>query len=403
MKWKIPLRLTSARTRLVLFALLGITIIGGAWSLLARSTPTLGDGSSRSVTATVGTIEEIIAAQGKLEPKEYVDVGAQVSGQLKTVHVDVGDTVTNGQLLAEIDPRIAQAQVGAAGARLKSLQALLVEQKGLAVLAQQNFRRNQKLIPAKAASLQSLQLSQAQATTAQARVVATQARLEEAQSNVEETRANLGFTKIYAPMAGIVTTRTAQGGQTLIASQTAPIILQIAKLDTMTVRAQVAEADVPRLTPGLPAYFSTLGQSDSRWQGTVRQILPAPEVLNDVVLYHALIDVKNQDRRLMTGMTARVFFVLGKAENVLTIPAEALSQRVPEQDSDSGKAYRVRVLTSDGPQDRVIHTGLQTRTQAQVTAGLAEGERILLELSPDAEASNSPRRGAGDLSRGLGK
>ncbi|MGH7964445.1 MAG: HlyD family efflux transporter periplasmic adaptor subunit, partial [Candidatus Binatia bacterium] len=191
-----------------------------------------------------------------------------------------------------------------------------------------------------------------------------------------------------------ITTLPAREGQTLNANQTAPLILQIANLDTMTVRAQVAEADVPRLKEGMPAYFTTLGNTERRWEGRVRQILPSPEVLNDVVLYHVLIDVENADRQLMTGMSTQVFFICGKAENVPVIPAEVLSQRVPDADNDRGKAYRVRVLTESGPEERVIHAGLQTRTQAQVTAGLEEGERILVKRPVVSDApENGARRG----------
>src|ERR1044072_4304957 len=169
-------------------------------------------------------------------------------------------------------------------------------------------------------------------------------------------------------MSGTVTTMPAREGQTLNANQTAPTVLQVANLDLMTVRAQVAEADVPRLKEGMPAYFTTLGNSERRWQGKVRQIQPAPEVVNDVVLYDVLIDVKNEGRLLMTGSTTQVFFILGKADNATIIPAEALMRRAADQDNDQGKAYLVPVANSDGGREqRVIHVGLVTRAQAQVT------------------------------------
>jgi len=226
-------------------------------------------------------------------------------------------------------------------------------------------------------------------------VRATLAQINEVESNLQGNRTNLEFTKIHAPMAGTVTTMPAREGQTLNANQTAPLIMQIANLDMMTVRAQVAEADVTRLKENMPAHFATLGDTERRWEGTVRQILPSPEVLNDVVLYHVLIDVRNEGRQLMTGMSAQVFFIFGKAENVPVIPAEALSQRVPEKDSEKGKAYRVRVLTEFGPEERVIHAGLQTRTQAQVTAGLESGERILLKRPPTTNTQRANMSGGG--------
>jgi macrolide-specific efflux system membrane fusion protein len=187
----------------------------------------------------------------------------------------------------------------------------------------------------------------------------------------------------------------AREGQTLNANQSTPTILQVANLDTMTVRAQVAEADVTRLKEGMPVYFTTLGNSERRWQGKVRQILPSPQIVNDVVLYDVLIDVKNEGRQLMTGMTTQVFFIFGKAANATIISAEALTRRVPDQDNEKGKAYRVSIASESGREQRVIHVGLQTRTQAEVTDGLEAGERILVSRpqgNPTATAQNNAAR-----------
>jgi macrolide-specific efflux system membrane fusion protein len=182
----------------------------------------------------------------------------------------------------------------------------------------------------------------------------------------------------------------------LNANQTAPVVLQVANLDTMTVRAQVAEADVSRLKAGMPAYFTTLGNNERRWPGKVRQVLPTPQIVNDVVLYDVLIDVKNEGHKLMTGMTTQVFFIFGKAENALIIPAEVLTRRASREDNDKGKAYRIAVMTEKGPEPRVIHVGLQTRTQAEVVDGLQEGERIVLSrrAGNPARTAGTPQQGA---------
>jgi len=355
----------------------GALLIGG-WYWYAGAARKPDPNSARAVTVTRGTIEELVTSQGKLEAKQYVDVGTQVSGQLKKIYVEIGDAVKQGQLVAEIDPRVYQAQVEASEARINSLRAQLNQQKAAATLAEQNLKRNQSLIAVNAVSQQALQESESEAAVAKAQVDSIIAQIQENESNLKGIRTNLGFTKIYAPMTGTVTTMPAREGQTLNANQTAPTILQIANLDVMTVRAQVAEADVGRLKEGMPAYFTTLGNSERRWQGRVRQIQPSPEIVNDVVLYDVLIDVNNEGRQLMTGMTTQIFFVFGKAENATIIPAEALTQRLADQDSDSGKAYRVAVLTENGRETRIIHVGLQTRTQAEVKSGLEPGERVLL-------------------------
>ena len=396
--------LTAAKRKKIIAGVILAVLIGGGlyWYTGAAGAP------KRDVlvpiTVTRGTVEALVTAQGKLEAKQYVDVGTQVSGQLKAIHVDIGDTVTKGQLLAEIDPRVYQAQVEAGEAKLNSLRAQLNQQKAEAVLAEQNLLRNQNLIAANAVSKQALQETESQAAVAKAQVDSIIAQIQETESNLKASRTNLGFTKIYAPVAGTVTTLPTKEGQTLNANQTTPTIMQVANLDLMTVRAQVAEADVSRLKENMPAYFTTLGNSDQRWTGKVRQVLPSPQIVNDVVLYDVLIDVKNEGRQLMTGMTTQVFFILGKADNALVIPAELLTRRVAKEDNDKGKAYRVAVVTEAGREQRVIHVGLQTRTQAEVIDGLQEGERVAATrpAASTTQANNQQRGGnnAPRLNRG---
>jgi macrolide-specific efflux system membrane fusion protein len=381
-KWK-------AVRKLSIGTIAGIVVLAGCGYWLASGESGSGSGEVRAVAVSRETVEDLVTAQGKLEAKEYVDVGTQVSGQVRKLHVQIGDSVESGALLAEIDPRVYEAQVQADVARLNSLKAQLREQQAQNVLAAQTLARNRELIAADAISQQVLQESEAEAAAGRARIASIQAQMAEVESNLEGVRTNLGFTKILAPMSGTVTTLPAREGQTLNANQTTPTVMQIADLGTMTVRAQVAEADVSRLRPDMPAYFTTLGDSERRWEGSVRQILPSPEIVNDVVLYDVLIDVANEDRSLMTGMSAQVFFVLGRAQNVAAIPSEALGRRMRDADGGKGNAYQVRVLTDAGVQERVIHTGLESRTRVEVTAGLREGERVVL---PRAEASDTPQR-----------
>ena len=399
MKWNVRLPKTQPIKIIGLLAVASL-VAGGSYWYAAAQKPQID--SLRPITVTRGTIEEVVTAQGKLEAKQYVDVGTQVSGQVKTIHVEIGDTVTKGELLAEIDPRVYRAQVEANEARINSLKAQLSQQKAEQTLAEQNLKRNQNLIAINAVSQQALQESESQAAVEKAQVDSIVAQIQETESNLQGSRTSLGFTKIYAPMAGTVTTMPAREGQTLNANQTAPIILQVANLDTMTVRAQVAEADVTRLKEGMAVYFTTLGNTERRWQGTVRQILPSPQIVNDVVLYDVLIDVKNEGRQLMTGMTAQVFFIFAKAENATIIPAEALTRPVPKEDNELGKAYRVSVMAKTGQEQRVIRVGLQTRTQAEVKEGLEAGDQILVSRPQGGAApGNNPQRAnANRINRG---
>ena len=342
-------------------------------------------------------LEELITAQGKLEPKEYVDVGAQVSGQLSRLHVEIGDKVTRGQLIAEIDPRIYASRVAADQARLSSLTAQLAEQNAQIVYARQVRDRNRQLIAARAVSREALEESESALRVAEARAASLKAQIDEARSTLAGDETNLGYTKIYAPMDGTVASQTAREGQTLNANQTAPVILQIADLGTMTVRAQVAEADVPRVRPGMAVSFTTLGSLERRWQAVVRQLLPSPEVINDVVLYNVLADVDNRDGQLMNGMSTQMFFHVARAENVPVIPAAALGRRRPEQDSAQGEAYEVQRHVDGRLVPTVVQVGLITRTQVEIRAGLKPGDEVALanpSIAPAAKAAGpAPRIG----------
>ena len=335
-------------------------------------------GQQTTAEVFIGDIEENVTAQGKLEAKEYVDVGAQITGQLQKIYVDIGDNVTLGQLLAEIDPRVYAARVQADEANIKNLQAQLAGQLAQIVFARQQYERNRELMKSKGVSEQDFQNSDFTLKKAIATADSLKAQIEQLQSTLIGNRTNLGYAKIFAPMDGTVVLRPARLGQTLNANQTTPTIMQLAKLDAMTVRAQVAEADVMRLKNDLPVYFSTLGSGERRWQGKVRQILPSPELINNVVLYNVLVDVDNRDRQLMTGMSTQMFFVLGRAEKVLLAPVSVLGARQLEQDNEKGRAYLVKLKTADGVQEKRVHIGLQNRRFAEIRDGVAVGAQLLV-------------------------
>ena len=204
--------------------------------------------------------------------------------------------------------------------------------------------------------------------------------------------AELGYTRIYAPMSGTVVAVDAREGQTLNAQQQTPLILRIARLSPMTVWAQVSEADIGHVKPGMQAYFTTLAGGKRRWVSTVRQILPIPPKPLDpsmqssggstsgsssggkVVLYTVLLDVDNPDNSLMAEMTAQVFFVAGQASDVLTAPLAAL-----EEDGDQPDQRLVQVVDRDGHvQQRHVRTGISDRLRVQILDGLAEGDHLLI-------------------------
>lgn len=351
-----------------------------------------------SVEVQRGSIEDSITALGTLGPLDYVDVGTQVSGQLMRLHVELGDSVEKDQLLAEIDPTVYLARVEASTAQLANLQAQLADRQAQETLARLQAERQRNLRKLDATSQEALESADAGLRSASAQIDAIKAQIRQTESSLKGDQADLDYTRIYAPMSGTIVQQLANQGQTLNANQTAPIVVQIADLSTMTVRTQVSEADISRLKPGMAAYFSTLGQPNRRWEGTLRQILPTPEVINNVVLFNALFDVPNPDGQLLPQMSAQVFFVNESAEDVLTVPVVALGKPIRDKDTpapERGSRYEVQILTEQGSaQPRTVTIGTRNRVQAEVIEGLEEGEKVVTSGLPTETAGSGrvPRR-----------
>ncbi len=390
---KPPLRSWPKRKFIVSLLALGLLVGGGVAAnnyLGQKNRPPV-----TTVTVALGDVEKTVTSLGKLKPKDYVDVGTQVSGQLKKVHVQIGDRVKKGDLIAEVDATVYETRTRTNQANLENLRAQLVQQKAELELATRQAARSQELFNEKAASQDSLETNQSALKVAKARVAATQAQIKASQATLEGDIANLGFTKIYAPMSGTVVSQTSLQGQTVNASQSAPVIVQIADLETMTVWAQVAEADVSKIKLGMPAYFSTLGDAGKRWYGTVRQVMPTPETVNDVVLYNVLVDVDNREQALMSQMTVQVFFVLEQAKDVPVVPLSALQPARGKQAGKDANAYSAQVAVGDAIEKRSVKIGVSSRTVAAVESGLAVGDQVVVpQAAPSkTEAVKSPARG----------
>ncbi|QHD07822.1 efflux RND transporter periplasmic adaptor subunit [Pseudomonas sp. R76] len=376
-----------ARRALLAVACLIPILAVAAWQLLQP-----GRDSLPTVTVTRGNIENSVTALGTLQPRRYVDVGAQASGQIRKIHVEAGDQVKEGELLVEIDPATQQAKLDASRYAIENLQAQLQEQKAQHELARQKYQRQQRLVAGNATREEDVQTAKAELSATQARVNMFQAQIRQAQASLRSDEAELGYTRIYAPMSGTVVAVDARVGQTLNAQQQTPLILRIAKLSPMTVWAEVSEADISHVKPGMTAYFTTLAGGSRRWTSTVRQILPIPpKPLNEtsqgngspsstsktgsgrVVLYTVLLDVDNTDNALMAEMTTQVFFVASQVKDALTVPVAALMV------SGGHDKQVARVVAKNGSvQEREVRLGISDRLRVEVLDGLNEGDHLLI-------------------------
>jgi len=338
-------------------------------------------------TIARGNLEDAVSATGTIQAKDYVDIGAQVSGILQSIHIQIGQSVKKGDLLAEIDPTLFKAQMVQGEATLDSLDAQMDAARATLQLAEQRLIRNKNLLKSDAVSQDELNSSQADFSRAQAAIESLIAQIDKAKGSLDATKANLDHTKIYAPIDGSVTQIVAREGQTLNASQTAPILFRLANLDTMRVQAQVSEADIERIHTGMPVYFTTLGDPDTHHESTVGVVTPSSVATNPPVFYNTIFDVPNPKHALLPDMTAQVYFPMVSRTNALIMPLAALDyakHQLPlSEQRSSGKGKKpkptkVFVLDdNDKPIEVEITLGFRNRVSAEVISGLAEGDDVV--------------------------
>ncbi|MDM1304885.1 MacA family efflux pump subunit [Acinetobacter indicus] len=433
-------------TKLALAALAIVALIAAAWFFLKPKQE-----QPQYITAAVsrGDIENSVLATGVLEATKMVSVGAQVSGQVRKMYVELGDQVKQGQLIAQIDSVRQENELKTAEASIKNQQAQLAVRQANLAKVEAEYRRQQAMYDQDATSRAELEAALASYKTAQADIAAINAQIEQSRLTLATTREDLGYTRIVAPMDGTVVAIVTEEGQTVNANQSAPTIVKLAKLDTMTVKSEISEADVMKVEEGQRVYFTTLGNSEKKHYATLRQVEPAPNSINtetnnssstssSAVYYNALFDVPNEDGKLRIDMTAQVSIVLDEAKNVLMIPAAAIQasnrpqrSRAPGADQapaergaseargqrpagdrparltlteqeraliDQGKAAltMVRVLQADGSaKPQQVLTGLNNRVSVEIIKGLKEGDQVII-----ADGSDTSNDGAKRSNRG---
>ncbi|HHL2711207.1 TPA: efflux RND transporter periplasmic adaptor subunit [Yersinia enterocolitica] len=348
------------------------------------------------LTETIGRgdIERNVMASGSLKPSLQVNVGAQVNGQLTKLYVKQGDRVTRGQLLAEIDPTLQQNELRKSEAELQSAQAQ--KQASQALLRQYllEFRRQQTLAKEGSGVKSALEKAQAQYDSQLAQLHVNEAQIVQSQMAMETAKANLGFTRIMAPIDGEVLGIVTKEGQTIVSSQTAPTILVLANVDIMTVHTRISETDILKVSVGQPLWFYVVADPERRYDSRMDAIQEASaESLREdssgsannqqpsAVYYNGIFNIANQERLLRTSMTAQVFIITAQAKNVLRVPLPALGEQQPD------KRYRVQIINGKQTSVRWVSVGLRNAQYAEVKAGLAQGDQVLL-LGTPAGASN---------------
>ncbi len=381
--------MTKRRKVIIAAAALAVLAALGIWRWRAASR----SGPVQYETARVdrGRVVAKVTATGTLSALVTVQVGSQVSGTISALHADFNTPVKKGQLIAQIDPRLFQAAVEQARANAIAAEGNLAKAKAQAVDADRQFTRAKALAERKLIATADLDTAQANADAAKASVQAAEGSLAQARAGLSQSQVNFAYTRIVSPTDGVVISRNVDVGQTVAASLQAPTLFVIAEdLSKMQVDTSVAEADVGRLRAAMDASFTVDAYPGETFRGLVRQVRNAPQTVQNVVTYDAVVDVRNGDLKLKPGMTANVTFVYAEKDDVLRVPNAALRFRPPPGFAGNGAG------APDGAGRGGGRRGAEGASQQASGAGAQDGGERSAAASPSRPVAVGAANDTGD-------
>ena len=344
-----------------------------------------------------GKIAQTVSATGEIAATNLVDVGAQVSGQIKKMHVKIGDVVKEGDLIAEIDNVTQVNEVNTRKAQLQTYQAQLESAQVALKIAQRKYSRYKSLASADAVSKEEFEATEDSLATNRARIKELQSSIRQTQIAINTAEKDLGYTRITAPSAGTVVSLVVEQGQTINSSQTSPTVVQIADLTSMTNKMQIAEGDATKVKAGQTVNFTILSEPDAPISAKLDSIDPglttmsqgsyskSTDTTSNAIYYYARATVPNPDGKLAIGMTTQNTVEIASADNVLMVPTVAIKTK-------DGKKF-VRVLGANNQAvDREIQTGLKDSMNTEVKSGLNEGEKVVMSEMGAAEKAEAVER-----------
>ena len=329
-------------------------------------------------TLDLGNIIQTISANGTLTPVVLVNVGTQVSGTVAKLHADFNDQVEIGQVLAELDPALLQAQLQQSRANQLSAQTHYN-------IAESKLRRHRTLFEQGFISSEALDIVTQELDAARAQLAVSQAQ-------VERDHANLNYSIIKSPISGIVIARDIDIGQTVAANFQTPILFQIAKdLREMQINISVAEADIGLLRINQPINFTVDAYQNNTFTGTVKQVRLNPTIQENVVTYNVVAMVNNDEGTLLPGMTANIHFVVDQRENVLRVSNAALRYQPKDSalagNKQNGQSVLYR-LVDDQPVATSVTTGITDGNFTEIIAGTVKsGDTVIIREKSDKKDS----------------
>ena len=323
------------------------------------------------------TITQIVEATGTIEPINTVSIGSQVSGRIDEIFVDYNTYVEKGQQLAQIDTSLFKAQLQQAEANINNAKATLARNQAVLDYDTKTYNRYKNLYERNLVSKNDLDSAESAYKSDLAQVAAAKASIMQAQANYATASANMGYTKIISPVKGIVISKEVEVGQTVAASFQTPTLFMVAEdLTKMRIETSVSEADIGKVKEGQEVEYTLDGYPDSIFKGTVTQVRLSPTTESNVVTYTVVIEVDNQEGKLLPGMTANVSIITGKKEDILTVPNVALKFTT----ADNTKRYDKKGIWIEkkGKPFRVnIETGVSDDTYSEIISDeIKEGDIV---------------------------
>lgn len=334
-----------------------------------------------------GDIKSVVIANGEVYAQDLVDVGAQVSGQIKKLYVKIGDNVKKGDMIAQIDSEKQENEISKEKAQLVIYEANLKAAEIKAQNAKIQFLREQKLYKKDATSKEKLENTKNEAALSAANVKQIQAQIEQTKLALDTAETNLGYTKISAPLDGTIVSVPVEEGRTVNANQTTPTIVKIADLSKMEIRLQISEGDISLVKVGQNVEYTILSALDDTKKAEISSIDPALTSLsdgsydktnlngsnssNEAVYFYAKVLVDDNDGFLKIGMTTQNTIIVNEAENVNFITSSAIQK-------DKNNERFVWILKDKTPTKTMVKIGISDNLNTQILSGINKNDEIII-------------------------
>ncbi|MFA9488472.1 MULTISPECIES: efflux RND transporter periplasmic adaptor subunit [unclassified Mannheimia] len=340
-------------------------------------------------------INKNVLATGSVRASKRTEVGAQVSGKIQKLYVELGQAVKQGDLIADIDSSNQSNNLSTAQAQLASYKAQLTSAQVALEVAQSNYNRLSKLYKANSTSLTELETAKNTLASAKATVDNIKAQLKSAEISVNDAQTNLNYTQIISPMDGVIVSVPVSVGQTVNSNQTSPTIVQVADLSKMLIKLEISEGDIAQVKVGQQVKFTILAEPNREYLATIDSVDPALTTLTDnnyteqsgnteAIYYYANVSIDNTDKSLRIGMTTQAQITIDKREQVLVVPTNVIKKR--------GKENYVLVLENGKSVEKPIEIGISDTQNTEVLSGLSENEAIIVTQRGENEQVSSTRR-----------